>query len=221
MLRGAADCMQLSQSEVCVHVQILIFPERITPRVPKMRPWPTPTLIKQRAPGKDTRSLSKSNLISVHELLWGVSPLQQMDGWIHHMRPLFNFPHQGWTDHLLIPPLLPPFSLQRDRGGRQTRVWAPDPCLSQRKPKLFCCLVPPDVAAPWMGSVWPGQLVCKGISGLPWHDSGILSRNSCVSPCFITSCSPLLTPPQAKPFEEIWLSLKYPWWCSPCREMEL
>ncbi len=45
-----------------------------------------------------------------------------------------------------------------------------------------------------MGSVCPGRQICKGISGLPWHDIGRLSRNSCVSPCFIISSSPPLNP---------------------------
>lgn len=164
-----------------LHVHILILPECITPRVPKMRQWPTRTLIKQHAPGKDAMSLSESNLISVHELLWhGSSEVCH-----HYSKGVVGFIMRSYclifptavdliiSSRLLSFPLSPCSEIE-------AAVWAPDPCLSQCKPKLFRCLVPPDVAAPRMGSVWPGRQVCKKISGLPWHDSGRLSRNSCV-----------------------------------------
>lgn len=53
-----------------LHVRILILPECITPRVPKMWPKPNLTLIKQHAPAGDATSLCERDLFSVHELLW-------------------------------------------------------------------------------------------------------------------------------------------------------
>lgn len=87
------------------------------------------------------------------------------------------------------------FFLSVGQGGvvrQQGSRWGPPgllpPFCCGRKPRLFRCLVPPDAAPHWMGTVWSWWADLRGISGLLWwigKNSGRLSTHSCVFVCFI------------------------------------